>query len=238
MASRPLRHRIGHSGPLRRLIRAGDRRAHDLSSVAALLGNEHRLVRTLDLLAVLQRQLLFSSLAVAGGGLALAAGVTRAAAVLAAAALVEFVLAGAIVALRSVRRDLALQLIIDGRGDLPLRALIRERRRLSNPRTQAGLARALEGVIRAAARWPRTIPTARPVFDVHQVRAATPQLKALAELLNAEPAQARAVALIERLLTCGSSPLYGEQPDELRHELELIRAELERDLMRRCERKG
>jgi hypothetical protein len=226
---------MSHAWPLRGISGAGGRGADDLSSAASLLGDDHRLVRTLDLLAVLRRQLLLSSLALAGSGLAFAAGVSRVSTVLAAATLVELVLAGAILASRSVRRDLARELIIDGRGDLPLRALIRERRRLTSPRTQAGLARALEGVARAAANWPRTFPTARPVFDVRQVRAATPQLKALAELLSAEPAQARGVALIERLLTCGGSPLYGQQPDELRRELELIRTELERDRMRRCE---
>jgi hypothetical protein len=225
---------MGESQRLRHLTNAHGRRAQELALSAALLGDEHRLVRTLDLLAVLRRQLLLSSLALAAGAIWFAVGVSRAAAVLAAAVLaaaglVELVLVGAILTSRAVRRDLARELIIGGRDDLPLHVLVRERHRLTNPRTQAGLARALERLIQTAATWPRTFPTARPVFDVRQVRAATPQLKTVAELLNTEPAQARAVALIERLLTCGGSPLYGQQPDELRRELELIRAALERD---------
>jgi hypothetical protein len=229
MTSKPLRQRMSQSGTLRRLAGARGRGAHELLTAAALLGDDHRLVRTLELLAVLRRQLLVTSLVLASGVLAIAGGVAWASAVIAAAALVELVLLAASLALRSLQRALALELIIDGRGDLPFCAVARERQRLTSPCTQASLVRALEGLIRTAATWPRIYPSARPVFDVRQVRAATPQLKDLADLLSAQPAQPRAVALIERLLTSGASPLYGQQPDELRGELERIHRELARD---------
>lgn len=89
--------------------------------------------------------------------------------------------------------------------------------------------RALERVVTTAAAWPRIQRTARPVFDVRIVRAATPLLLAVTELLRARPAEPRAVARIEHLLTAGGSPLYGQELDELLRELELIRRELEGD---------
>lgn len=152
----------------------------------------------------------------------------RALAVLAASALVELVLVLSLLVLRSLSQAEARNLIIEGRGDLPLQLLAREQRRLTSARTQATLARALERFVGAAAAWPRIHPTARPVFDVRQVRTASPQLEALAEMLRSQPRQPRGIARLERLLTDGTSPLYGQEPDELRRELELIRKELER----------
>jgi hypothetical protein len=229
MPSKPLRQRVSHSGSLRRIAAAhsGDSREH--STAAALLGDDHRLVRTLDLLAVLRRQLLLTCLAVAVGAVAIAGDAAWAPAVIAAAAFVTLILVLAIAALRSLKHMLALELIIDGRGNLPLRALEREHQRLSSPQTQTSLARALERVVTTAAAWPRIQRTARPVFDVRIVRAATPLLLAVTELLRARPAEPRAVARIEHLLTAGGSPLYGQELDELLRELELIRRELEGD---------
>jgi hypothetical protein len=229
MTSKSLRRQASRSGSLRRLVAAHGRDSREHSTAAASLGNDHRLVRTLDLLAVLRRQLLLSCLAVAFGALAIAGDVSWAPAVIVAAAFVTLVLVLATIALRSLKRTLALELIIDGRGSLPLRALERERQRLSSPQTQTRLARALERVVRTAAAWPRIQRTARPVFDVRIVRAATPLLLAVTELLRSQPAEPCAVARIEHLLTVGGSPLYGQELDDLLRELELIRRELERD---------
>lgn len=175
---------------------------------------------------MLRRQLVVASVALAAGALGIAAGAYWAPVVLAAAAVVELALVSALVLLSSLARALAREAIIDGDGELPLRLLARERRRLANPRSQAGLAGALESLVRAAATWPRIHPAARPVFDVRQIRAAAPELEALAQLLRARPASPRAAALLERLLTSGNSPLYGRQPDDLHRELEHILEEL------------
>jgi hypothetical protein len=126
-----------------------------------------------------------------------------------------------------VQRERARELIIAGRSDLPLPVLRRERRRLQRPRRRRGLAHALEDLVRAAERWPTLVPTCRPVFDPRRVRAAAPQLRAIAARLRADAVTVQALARVERLLTSGASPLYGREPEELRLELNRIEVELE-----------
>jgi hypothetical protein len=127
-----------------------------------------------------------------------------------------------------LQRERARELIIAGRGGLPLPVLERERRRLQRPRRRGDFADALEDLVRAAERWPRIVPTVRPVFDPRQVRAAAPDLCAIAARLRASAVAVRAVARVERLLTSGASPLYGREAEALRHELMRIHVELDR----------
>jgi hypothetical protein len=145
-----------------------------------------------------------------------------------AAGIVQLGLGLGLALLAQLQRERARELIIAGRDALPLRALERERRRLQRPRRRAGLADALEDLVRAAERWPRIISTARPVFDPRQVRAAASELRAIAARLRASTVAVRAVARVERLLTSGNSPLYGREPEALRHELRRINAEFDR----------
>jgi hypothetical protein len=211
------------------MVEARDRQSREVVAAAALLGAQHRLVRTLDLLALLRRQLTLSSLALSGGGIALAAGASWATVVILAAAIVVLALAVALAALTSSRRSVVRELFIDGRGDLPLRPLARERQRLTSPHTQASLAHALERLVATAAAWPRIQRNARPVFDVRLVRAAAPLLDGVGMQLRSRPAPPRPVARLEWLLTAGASPLYGRDPAELAGQLELISRELARD---------
>jgi hypothetical protein len=147
---------------------------------------------------------------------------------LVAALIVQLGVGVGLALLAQSQRERARELIIAGRGGLPLPALERERQRLQRPRRRAGLADALEDLVRAAERWPRTVPTARPVFDPRQIRTAAPELHAIASLLRSSTVDARAVALVERLLTSGASALYGREPEALRHELMRIHMELDR----------
>lgn len=83
-----------------------------------------------------------------------------------------------------LQRERGRELIIADRGELPLPVLQQERRRLQRPRRRSGLARALEDLVRTAERWPTLVPTARPVFDPCQIRAAGPELRAIAARLR------------------------------------------------------
>ncbi len=223
---RPIHHRPTSFAFLHRLTEAHDRQTNEVKAAASLLGADHRLVRTLDLLAVLRRQLALSSLALGAGAIALAVGVPRATVVTAAAAIVELVLVISLGALRTLRCDLVRQLVIDGGGNIPLPVLAHELQRLTNPRTQASLAHALEHFVRTADAWPQIQRNARPVFDVRLVRASAPQLSEIAAQLRTQPAPPHPIALIEQLLTAGKSPLYGQDPAELHTELDHISSEL------------
>jgi hypothetical protein len=197
-------------------------------SPAELLGPNHPLVRGHELRGDLWRQSLVSGAAVLLGATGVASGRVWGLPLLVAAVIVQVGLGVGLALLAGLQRERARDLIIAGRGGLPLPALERELRRLQRPRLRAGLADALEDLVGAAERWPRILPTARPVFDPRLVRAAAAELRALAARLRASTVAVGAVARVERLLTSGASPLYGREREALRHELMRINAELDR----------
>jgi hypothetical protein len=197
-------------------------------SPAALLGPNHPLVRGHGLRGDLWRQSLVTAAAVLLGAIGAASGRSWGLLLLVAAGIVQLGLGAGLALLAQLQRERARELVIAGRIGLPLPALERELRRLQRPRRRAGLADALEDLVRAAERWPRLVPNARPVFDPRQVRAAAAELRAIAARLRASTVAVHAVARVERLLTSGASPLYGREPEALRHELTRIHAELDR----------
>jgi hypothetical protein len=196
-------------------------------SPAALLGPNHPLTRGYELRRDLWRQSLVTAAAVMLAAIGTASGHVWGPPLLVSAAIVQLGLAVGLALQAGLQRERARELIIAGRSGLSLPAVERELRRLQRPRRRAGLADALEELVRAAERWPRLIPTCRPVFDPGLVRAAAPQLRAIAAGLRTGTATACAVARVERLLTSGASPLYGREPDALGHELMRIHTELE-----------
>jgi hypothetical protein len=197
-------------------------------SAAELLGPNHPFVRGAGLRSDLLRQSLVTAAAVLLGAIGAASERGWGLPLLVAATIVQLGLGIGLVLLAQLQRERTMELIIAGRGGLPLPALEREWRRLQRSRRRAGLADALEDLVRAAERWPRIIPTARPVFDPCQVRAAAAELRAIASRLRASTVTVCAVARVERLLTSGASPLYGREPEALRQELMRIHAELDR----------
>lgn len=213
---------------LRRQISAHRVRGQHPLSPTAFLGANHPLVRGAELRGDLWRQALVTAATVLFGAIGAASSRGWGLPLLVAAVIVQLGVGVGLVLLAQLQQERARELIIAGRGGLPLSALERERQRLQRPRRRAGLANGLEDLVRAAERWSRIVPTARPVFDPRQVRTAAPELRAIASLLRASTVDARAVALVERLLTSGASPLYGREPAELHRALEHIRAEFER----------
>ena len=199
------------------LIHAGSPRHQNPS---ALLGEGHPLVRASDALAVLSRQTLAVTAALAACSLAAVAGATWARAAALAAATVLVVLAALAAALLGEVRQRAMDLILEGRERLPLAAVKRERRRLLSPRTRVRLATGLAGVLEEAL-MPRGVPVASAslLADARVLRVNAGELRAVAALMRAAPASARGVALVECLLTDGCSPLYGKEVEPLREEL-------------------
>ena len=110
------------------------------------------------------------------------------------------------------------ELVIAGGGDVPLPSVRDLSRRLLDRRTQERLARSIDGVVRAAVR-PRAFPgEPRPLPDARVIRAAAPELRQVASLLRDGP-DVRGVALVEWLLSCSATPLYGFELEPLRREL-------------------
>jgi hypothetical protein len=118
------------------------------------------------------------------------------------------------VAVRDVCRDL----VIEGRGEVDVRVVQGERCRLAEPCHRARLARSITSLVQASER-PPTRPRARPVFSARVIRSVEPELRAIAERLCAGEPPVQGVALIERLVHDGASPLYGSEVDPLRREL-------------------
>ena len=188
----------------------------------ALLGVDDPLVRAMHRQRVRLEQSLVVGVVLSASVAALASGASAALAVVLAAAIVESVLACDAAALRYRIRDRVLVIIAQGRGDLPLCAVARERRRLCDRGHQERLARWLDD-IRADARGPRRDPRARPIFSPAVIRAVTPHLSAIGTQLRSEHADLRGVAAMERLLVDGASPLYGRDQVVLSEELRRIR---------------
>jgi hypothetical protein len=118
--------------------------------------------------------------------------------------------------LRVQRRDLCLELVSTGREHLPLAVVARERQRLDDPRHQAQLATSLEHL---AAMPVQRRERQRPICSRRVLAAVEPQLRDTAARLRAGGVELRGVALLDRLVTSGSSPLYGQEIGALRNEL-------------------
>ena len=121
--------------------------------------------------------------------------------------------------LRVERRGCCLELLIAGRGRLPLTALTRERERLADRRLQARLADSFDDLAALAAlnHWRRE--RQRPMYSQRVLAAVEPHLRDVAERLRAGDVEVRGVALLEHLVTDGASPLYGAEIGSLRDEL-------------------
>jgi hypothetical protein len=140
-----------------------------------------------------------------------------------AAAAVQLALDGRFGMLRVYRRELCRDLVIDGRGRLPLPAVECEMRRLRDPRLHARLARSVEELAHTADRHRRALGPGPPLYSSRVLAAVEPELRDLVGSLQADGAGVRGVALLDRLITSGSSPLYGARVGPLRDELGRIR---------------
>jgi hypothetical protein len=144
-----------------------------------------------------------------------------------AAAVVQLFLGALLIAAAALSRDRARDLLIEER-EVGLPVLTRERRRLVAPRRREALAGSLEDLVRCAERCDRPPPRARPVYEAALVRQVASELRAVAADLRAAGVGVCGVARVERLLTMGTSPLYGTASDDLRAEIARITAGLEK----------
>lgn len=186
------------------------------------LGREHPLVRTLRNAEIASRQLVTVTAVQAAGvvwllgdwpfGLPLAIG----------AGVAQAVLVCRMAVLGTFRRDLCLEVIANGGAGVPLPCIERSCRRLLDERALERLARSIDELV-LTARSPGTPPLhGYPLTDRRVIRAVAPELGGVASLLRTG-APVRGVALVERLLTSASTPLYGSDVEQLRQELRRVR---------------
>jgi hypothetical protein len=195
---------------------------HEELLADALLGADHPLARVLQRRRQLLEQSLVVAAVLAASVAALADGLSAALAFVLATAIVESVLVCDAAMLSCSKRYGVLELIVQGRGDLPLRAIACERRRLLDRGHQQHLAAWLDA-IRNEAEHPIPARRARPICSVRVIAAAAPDLATIAELLRSEDAGLRGVAATQRLLVDGTSSLYGQDENRLCEELHRIR---------------
>jgi hypothetical protein len=188
-------------------------------------------VRVIDRLDVVLAQFCTATLAAVSAAAALAAGASWARVALIAAGLVQLTLAAGIGVLVLLRYDRARALIIDGYEALPLTAIEQERNRLLSRRRRLVLAGSIEHLVQTAEQWSRTPrlrhPATRPLFSVPVVLTHAKELQRVAAMLRSDQMSARAVALVDRLLTSPGSPLY-EKPFGAREEDDALARELQR----------
>ena len=134
-------------------------------------------MRVTDDMRVMGEQSVVVAAMLAASLSAVLAGVSEARAVVVAALVVQIAVTWRLVLRASARRDLVLDLIVEGRGDLPLRSVARERRRLRDPGHRVRLARALDA-LREEAATPLVRRSSRlPLYCRRVVAAVAPELE-------------------------------------------------------------
>jgi hypothetical protein len=211
-------------GYLRHVAREIGLNDEDKRAAEVALGPRHRLTRAVWIQHALTVQMLVTATALLAGVAGVVAHVSRSAFVVASAAIVEAALVLAWWATRRVARTVAHELIAVGDDEVPVEAVVRERRRLASAVVRERLAGSLAAVYQDACRWSRMHPHFRPLPGVVQLRHLSRETDDVVTLLRRPRVRIRGVALTERLLTDGgSSPLYADDVEALREELNRIR---------------
>jgi hypothetical protein len=179
-------------------------------------------VHAIDDMRVMGEQSVVVATMVAASLSVVLAGVSEARAAVVAALVAQIAVTWRLVLRASARRDIVLDLIVDGREALPLRSVARERRRLLDRRHRVLLARALDA-LREEAAIPLVRRSSLPLYSRRVVAAVAPELEETAQALRRTDASVRGIALSERLLSGHDSPLYGDDADRLREELRRVR---------------
>jgi hypothetical protein len=213
---------------LRHAARSTGLTAADKHAAESVLGRDHRLTRAVSYQHTLALQSTVAALAALAGGAGLLRdlGVATLVVVVGTVVAAFFLLAWAVT--RRVTRERAQDLIAAGDDSVVVSVLARERRRLTSRKERERLASSLEGLYRDALRWYEILPRFRPPAGVMQLRHTGPELEGLTQALRRDRVRVQGVALTARFLSNGyESPLYGNELEPLREELNRIRYLLE-----------
>ena len=188
----------------------------------SLLGSDHPLARAADRRRSLLRQLAAVGVVLLGGVAVQMTGVAGARSLIAGSVMVEVTLVCSLLLVAKDERRLARELIAMGRENLPLPIVTWERHRLLDPGYRRRLARSLDRILRTVEyrRW--LLRGSRPLFRTGVVAAVSPQLAELATALRRPDCEAAGLAMTQKLLCEGDSPLYGDDIVLLRETLRRI----------------
>ncbi len=153
---------------------------------------------------------------------------TRSWAFIAAAGSVCTALIIMLVVVRQRVRDEAIELLLTGHQYAPIAAVENERRRLMSRSTRRALGKTYLTIAdQARPKNVLLVAGARPLFQRRVVNTVIDELLAVGRALESDQAGAPAVARAERLITNGTSHLYGSDQQALKAELSRILDELE-----------
>jgi hypothetical protein len=190
---------------------------------ADVLGTQHPLVRTLARLDIARDQFVIVAALAAGGVGMLVAHFAAAIGLIIAAAAVELVIGCRIAALRESRRLCALDLIAQGRAELPIAAIERTCALLRATRQRQQLARAVDTLLDPRPRAFDVVVTPWQFAPSELVVAVREELWEISQLLREPDAGVAGIAMMELLLCDGTSQLHGDDPRVLREELGRVR---------------
>jgi len=120
------------------------------------------------------------------------------------------------------RQERVWDLIISGRGDVPVAVVRRERIRLLDPDRREKLARSYESIGDEPSASGRVECRACVIVSMHVVAKVRPELALVAALLRDDAASLRGIAAAQRLICTGSSSLFGCDHWMLRQDLRRI----------------
>jgi hypothetical protein len=192
-------------------------------SAREILGGRHPLALVVGGIHVVAEQSAVVAALLSASVVAELKGLPGALAFVAAAAVVQAALGCRLALLLLRRHECVRELIVEGRADLPLAAVRRERDALLDPAHRADLARWLDAIAEECAHPGPPLPWTAPLFRTEVVAGASAELADISRLLRGAGARARGIAMLETLLTDGRSPLYGADVGALREELHRIR---------------
>jgi len=224
----PRRTAAGASAPIRAraaqtVFRAAAVDANRRDAPRVVLGDDHPLTCACEAYDRLIRDAIIVAAALIASILAVVEGARWAAAIVLAATIVLVTVGCIVAALGQRKRDHALDLIGEGHGTMPLGPVRRECRRLRADRTRGSLARTFDRIVDEALSRPALrVRGIRPLYERAVVAAVAPDLRAVSRLIRTERASAQGLALAERLLRYGMSPLCGHDAAALRAELRHI----------------
>jgi hypothetical protein len=194
-----------------------------------VLGADHPLAHAEDRVRWLGRQAATLTALLPASALVMVVGAPGMRAALLAGVIVEGWLLVVLSAAVADMRERTLDLIVEGRGSLPLVCVERRRARLLRPRHVRQLAKAIERLRREARSPYDRSPRCRPLYVPAVVRAVDADLAAAVRMLCDRP-DAATVGRVERLLSGESSPLYGDDSRLAREELARIHFGADRDV--------
>jgi hypothetical protein len=188
----------------------------------SVLGPDDPLARVTAELSVAAERCVAVSMLLALGVVALMHDISIGVPLAAAAAAVLAALLARLGVLVTASNRRAVELIAQGRGELPVEAVVRVRQRLLDPVQRERLARALDVICAEAGRPPRECHPIPPLYSVPVIRAVSSDLGEVARLVRRDGGL-RGLAATEQMVTDGCSPLYGDSEAALRQELGRIR---------------